>query len=170
LKRREWLVLECAMAVERSKRPTDAAEFLKGFFGVTKLQKSLLAAVAVLVTLSGFLWYRNYAAEGPAVAFEQLPIATQTQFKSLMEGGNREWQFYEQDNNMMALWDAVDQYADAYRLHPRNRDAVSALERTADAFLKATAGNPAQQQALADALAAKSEHLAKYPPVIALKP
>jgi hypothetical protein len=170
LKRREWQVLESAMAFERTARPKDAAEFLKGFFGVTKLQKSLLAVVAVLVVLSSFLWYRNYAASGPAVPFEQLPIATQTQFKTLMEGGNREREFYEKDNNLMALWDAVDQYADAYRLHPRNRDVVRALERSADEFLKATAGSAANQQAVADALAAKSEHLAKYPPVQALKP
>jgi len=168
LTRREWRVLQRALAFDRSVRPADAAEFLKLFFGVTRLQKSLLASVCVLALLSGFLWYRNYQAAGPAVPFAQLPAATQEQFKSLMTEGDNEWRFYLKDHNLVVLYDAIDQYADAYKLHPRNRNATRALQRAADAFLEATKGKP-EQQAVAEALAAKSDYLAKYAPLEAVK-
>jgi serine/threonine protein kinase len=170
LTRREWHVLQSAIAFDRAERPADAGEFLKKFFGVTPIQKSMLAAVCVLIVLAGFFWYRSYLASGPAIPFAQLPTETQQQFKSLMAEGDKEWQFYQKDHNLMILWDAVDQYADAYRLHPRNRDATRALERSANAFIDATKDQPDQQRAAAEALAAKSEYLAKYAPVVAVKP
>jgi hypothetical protein len=170
LTRREWKVLQSAIAFDRNARPTDAADFIKQFFGVTPIQKSLIAAMCVLVVLSGFFWYRSYQAAGPAIPFAQLPPETQQQFKALMTEGDREWQFYQKDHNLMVLWDAVDQYADAYKLHPRNRDATRALEKSANAFMDATKGQPDQQRAVAEALAGKSDYLAKYAPVIAVKP
>jgi len=169
LTRREWRVLQRALAFDRQTRPADAGEFLRLFFGVTRLQKSLLAAVCVLALVSGFFWYRSYQAGGPAVPFAQLPTETQEQFKSLMTDGDKGWQFYLKDHNLVILYDAVDQYADAYKLHPRNRDATRALERAADAFLEATKGQPEQQRAAAEALAAKSEYLAKYAPLESIK-
>jgi len=169
LKHREWRALENALAFQRAPRPTDAAEFLKQFFGVTRLQKSLLAAVVAMAVVAGFFGYRTYVEGGPVVPFAQLPPATQQQFNDLMSSGDREWQFYEKDKNLMALWDALDQYSDAYRVHPRNRKAVSALKRSADAFLTATKDDPAKQQQVAEALAAKSDYLAKYKPVMALQ-
>jgi hypothetical protein len=87
-----------------------------------------------------------------------------------MDGGNREYQFYEKDQNLMALQSATDQYADAYRLHPRNRDASRALQRSADAFLAATKDDPAKQAEVAEHLAATSDYLAKYEPIMALLP
>ena len=44
LKRREWRTLERALSLERKQRPRDAAEFLRQLAGVTRLQKSLIAA------------------------------------------------------------------------------------------------------------------------------
>ncbi len=77
LRRREWRTLARTLAFERAKRPRDAAEFLRLFFGNTRLRNALIAAVAALAVVSGVSWYRSYQASGPAVPFEQLPAATQ---------------------------------------------------------------------------------------------
>jgi hypothetical protein len=168
LKMREWRALEGALSFERVNRPVDAADFLKKFFGVTKLQKSLLAAVVVLALTAGFFGYRTYEEAGPAVPFNQLPAEIQTQFTEAMSGGDQEWAFYQTSQNLFALQNAIGQYAEAYRLHPRNRQAVSALERSADAFLAAAKDDRAKQVELADALAKTSDYLSKYKPVTEL--
>jgi len=168
LKMREWRALDSALSFDRVDRPVDAADFLKKFFGVTKLQKSLLAAVVVLALTAGFFGYRSYQEAGPSVPFAQLPAATQTQFTEAMSGGDQEWAFYQKSQNLFALQNAIGQYAEAYQLHPRNRQAANALERSADAFLAAAKGDQAKQVELADALAKTSDYLAKYEPVAKL--
>lgn len=165
LTRRECRVLECCLAFEREKRPQDAAEFLQRFFGATRLQKSLVAALVVLTIAAGVFAYRDYRQSGPAVAFESLPVAVQQEFNAVLADADTLWNFYQRDSNVMALNDALVQYAQAYRLHPRNRQATRALERAADAFL-ANARTPEQKRQAAEVLAKISqEHLAKYPPV-----
>ena len=166
LKRHEWKALESCLALDRARRPRDAGEFLKRFFGVTKLQKSLVAATVILTLAAAFLAYRNYQDSSPAVAFGALPVETQNQFNTLMAGGDKEWQFYQKEHNLMALWNSLDQYSDAYKLHPHNRTAVRALERSADAFLDATAGKPEEQKQAAEKLSQMSESLAKSPPLM----
>ncbi|MES1196651.1 MAG: hypothetical protein ABUL58_06880, partial [Steroidobacter sp.] len=65
-----------------------------------------------------------------------------------------------------ALQEAVEQYASAYDLHPRDRDAVRALKKVADAALDATRDNPDQQREFAKSLAERSTYLSKdYPPM-----
>jgi hypothetical protein len=166
LTRRECRVLEAALAFDRSKRPKDAAEFLSQFFGATRLQKVLVAAVVVLTVLAGVFAYRDYRQSGPTVAFEDLAPATQQQFTAAMSVGDTSWSFYARDRNVVALYDAVDAYADAYRLHPRNRKASSALQKSADALLEDVAKTPEQRKELAMGLMQKSELLAKYEPVV----
>jgi hypothetical protein len=166
LSRRECRVLEACLAFDRAKRPKDATEFLRQFFGVTRLQKSLLAATVVLAIVAGVFAYRDYAQSGPSVAFSALPAATQAQFTAAMAEGSTNWGFYERDRNVMALYDAVDGFAEAYRLHPRNRDATQALEQAADAFLEKVAQTPEQRREAAQALREKSDYLAKYAPVV----
>jgi hypothetical protein len=166
LTRRECRVLECALAFERSKRPKDAAEFLAQFFGVTRLQKTMVAAVATLTVLTAVFAYRDYRESNPTVAFEDLAPQTQQQFTEAMSVGDASWGFYERDRNVVALYDAVDAYADAYRLHPRNRKATRGLTRAADALLEDVAQTPEQRKALATGLMQKSELLAKYEPVV----
>jgi serine/threonine protein kinase len=166
LTRQECRVLEAALAFERSKRPKDAAEFLSRFFGATRLQKALVAAVVVLTVLAGVFAYRDYRQSGPTVAFEELAPATQQQFTAAMSVGDTSWNFYARDRNFVALYDAVDAYADAYRLHPRNRKATSALKRSADALLEEVAKTPQQRRELATGLMQKSEFLSKYEPLL----
>jgi predicted Ser/Thr protein kinase len=166
LTRRESRVLEAALAFDRSKRPKDAADFLSQFFGVTRLQKTMVAAVVTLAVLAGFFAYRDYRENSPTVAFEDLAPETQQQFSEAMSVGDTSFGFYERDRNVVALYDAVDAYADAYRLHPRNRKATRALTKAADALLEDVAQTPEQRKELATGLMQKSELLAKYEPVV----
>jgi serine/threonine protein kinase len=166
LKRREWRALERCLAFDEAVRPRDAAEFIRLFFGVTRLQKSLLAAVFALVLVSGYLWYQHYIETGPVVPFRDLPQATQQELRNTLMDADREWDFYQKDGNTFALWSAVDQYADAYRLHPRNRKAVKGLEKAADALLDRARTDPQMRGEVAKALAEKNEYLAKYEPVV----
>lgn len=168
LKRKEAQALERCLSFERKDRPKDAGEFLKLFRGVTALQKATLAATAVLAIASGYLWYQNYLETSPARPFEELPLATQQQFTELIKQGDEEWAFFERDdNNLTALQSAVDRYAQAYALHPRNRIAVKALRRTADAFLATPAAEqPEQRKEIAGYLQEQSDYYRKYEPVL----
>jgi len=166
LTRREARVLEATLAYERSKRPKDAADFLAKFFGVTRLQKTMVAAVALLTVATGVFAYRDYRENSPSVAFEDLAPETQQQFTEAMTVGDASWGFYERDRNVVALYDAVDAYADAYRLHPRNREAVRGLTKAADALLEDVAQTSEERKGLAEGLIQKSEWLAKYEPVV----
>ena len=166
LPRREWKTIERAVSFKREDRPQDADAFLKALRGVTKLQKSLIAATAVLATTAGYFAYSSYQEAGPEIPFAQLPSQTQLQFNAYMSDGDKLWSFYVKDKNILALQEAVEQYASAYDLHPRNRDAVKALKKVADATLDATKDNPEQQREFAKSLIARSTFLAKdYPPL-----
>lgn len=166
LTRRECRVLEAALAFDRAKRPKDAAEFLSQFFGVTRLQKTMVAAVATLTVLTAVFAYRDYRETNPTIAFEDLAPETQQQFTEAMSVGDVSWDFYERDRNVVALYDAVDAYAEAYQLHPRNRKATRGLTKSADALLEEVAQTPEQRKELATRLMQKSELLAKYAPVV----
>lgn len=167
LKRREWRTLERSLAFDVQRRPRDASEFIRLFYGVTPLAKTLLAAaVAALAIVSAYLWYANFEEAGPAQPLTALPAATQQQVLSLLNDGRTEWSFYEKDHNMMQLWSAVDRYAEAYRLHPRNRDAVKGLKRAADELLDRTDIDASTKREAASALEEKSEYLSRYKPVV----
>jgi hypothetical protein len=163
--RREWRVLQRCLSFDRRERPRDAAEFLRQLAGIRPLQKALIAASLVLALAAGFFAYRSYIEAGPAIPFAQLPADVQQQWKNSMSEGDQLWQFYQKDHNVFALQEAVEQYAAAYQLHPRNREASQALERVADAALEATKDNADQQRAFARGLAERSDYLAKYSPV-----
>jgi hypothetical protein len=166
LPRREWKTIESAISFDRAKRPQDADAFLKALRGITKLQQGLMVATLVLATTAGYFAYSSYRESGPEIPFASLPSATQQQFNTYMSDGDKLWDFYVKDKNILALQEAVEQYAAAYDLHPRNRDAVKALKRAADAALDATSGNPEQQKEFAKSLIERSAFLAKdYPPM-----
>ena len=165
LTRREARVLERCLSFDRAKRPQDAGEVLREMFGATRLQKTLVAATIVLAIAAAAFAYHDYVQSGPAIAFESLPAEVQEQFTAAMSEGDTSWQFYEQEQNIVALYDAIDSYAKAYRLHPNNRAATRALRKTADSLL-GLAKTPEQEREAARILADKSEYLAKYPPVM----
>jgi len=171
LRRSERQLIARCLDFDRSRRPRDAAEFLRLLTGVAPWLKVLAAAVIVLTVASGYLWYRNYQAAGPAVPFEQLEHTTQQQVRTDLAQGEQAWRFYRSQGIGNALTDALQFYSDAYRLHNGNRDAVGGLRRTADEILKQAHGDRQQLHDTAAQLAGASEFLKSYPPVVdALQP
>ena len=165
LKRKEMRAIESCLSLARKRRPQNAAEFLKLFRGVTALQKATIAATAVLAMVAGYLWYQNYLETSPAIPFGQLTAAKQEEFKGNMTQGNEAWQFFERDHITDGAVSAVEFYAKAYDVHPRNRDAVAALKKAADALL-GLPNNEKDRQALAKELQKKSIFYEKYAPVV----
>jgi serine/threonine protein kinase len=166
LKRKQARAIESCLSFERKDRPQNASEFLKAFRGVTKLQQATLAATVVLSLTAGYLWYQNYVETSPALAFSELPAPVQQEFRSAMQEGDEAWAFYEREHLADAIWSAILEYSQAYDLHPRNREAVAALNKAANAFLKEAGDDPAQRREVAQTLQSQSPHFRKYAPVV----
>jgi len=168
LRRRESRTLARALSFERARRPRDAAEFMREFFGSTRTRNVLIAAVVLLACAAAFLWYRNYQQAGPAVAFEDLPAEVQQKIKSDFAEGDEGWALYTQDTerNADGLASSLSFYADAYKTHPRDREAARRLKRSADEILKRARADPARLRETAQGLATLSDFLKTYPPVV----
>ena len=149
-----------------SSAPQNAGEFLKLFRGVTALQKATLAASAVLALAAGYLWYQNYLETSPSIPFSELPIEQQQAFRAAMKNGDEAWQFFEREQLGDALGTATLSYAEAYEIHPRNRDAVAALRKTADAVLKEVDDDRARRGEIARGLQSTSRYYLQYAPVV----
>jgi serine/threonine protein kinase len=165
LKRKEMRAIESCLSLERKRRPQDAAAFLKLFRGVTKLQKATLAAVAVLAIFAGYQYYQYYVETSPAIPFSALTADQQAKFNKYMADGNEAWKFFESEHMSDAADVAISDYADAYSIHPRNREAVAALKKAADAVLAAP-GDAKARQERATRLQSKSIFYEKYAPVV----
>lgn len=166
LKRKQARAIESCLSFERKNRPQNASEFLKAFRGVTRLQKITLAASAVLAVAAGYLSYQNYVETSPAIPFSELSAEVQSDFRAAMQQGNEAWTFYERDGFADAIDSALTKYAEAYDLHPRNREAVAALNRAADAALRAAGGDAELRRNIAQNLQERSPHFRKYSPVV----
>lgn len=166
LKRKEMRAIESCLSLERKRRPQDAGAFLKLFRGVTTLQKATMAAVAVLAIVAGYQYYQFYVETSPAIPFNELPSEAQKVFRAKMAEGNEFWGFYEREHQTDAAINAVDLYGQAYAIHPRNREAVAALRKSADTLLALPALDEGTRQALAKDLQTKSAYYEKYAPVV----
>jgi serine/threonine protein kinase len=165
LKRKQARALASCLSFERKDRPQNAAEFLKLFRGTAPLQQASITAAATLAIAAAYLSYQNYQESGPAISFSQLSSQQQQEFQQKMSQGREEWTFFEREGIGVALVAAIDLYADAYRIHPRNRDAVAALNEAAQALLQ-SAHTDEERRAFARDLQARSEHYRKYAPVV----
>ena len=166
LKRREARAIESCLSFERKHRPQNAGEFLKAFRGVTALQKATLAVAVVLALTAGYFRYQNYVETSPSIPFSELPAQQQQSFKEYMAQGDAAWVFFEREHSTYALPDALDFYAKAYDEHPRNREAVAALNKVADAMLDATGDDALERARVAREMQERSAHLRKYAPVV----
>ena len=168
VKRKEANAIERCLSFDRKLRPQNAGEFLKLFRGVTTLQKATMATAAVLAIAAGYLWYQNYLETSPAIPFEQLSIEDQQTFRERIEDANASWQFYADDHKMtFALNDAVQLYAQAYEIHPRNREAVAGLRKVADAWLQEAGDNRTMRAQVVETLRAASPRFySTYSPVV----
>ncbi|MGH8177019.1 MAG: serine/threonine-protein kinase [Steroidobacter sp.] len=166
LKRKQARAIESCLSFDRKQRPQNAAEFLKAFRGVAVLQQAALAATAVLALIAGYLWYQNYVETSPSIPFTELPVEKQRAFRENMRQGDEAWVFYERDRITNALTDdAIAHYAAAYDIHPRNREAVAALNRAAEEVLKIV-DDEELRRGFARELQKQSAHFKKYPPIV----
>jgi predicted Ser/Thr protein kinase len=166
LKRKEMHAIESCLSLERKRRPQDAAAFLKLFRGVTALQKATLAAAAVLAMVAGYQYYQYYVETSPAIPFEELSTQKQAEFKQYMTEADEAWKFFETEHLSDAAESAIKRYADAYDIHPRNRDAVAGLKKAADTLLALPELDKDARRALANHLYDKSAYYQKYAPVV----
>lgn len=166
LKRREARAIDSCLSFDRKQRPQNAGEFLKAFRGVTALQKATLAAAGVLAIAASYFWYQNYVETSPSIPFSELPVEQRQSFSEFMSQGDEAWAIFQREQNIYALTDAVQFYAKAYDEHPRNRQAVAALNRAADAMLDAAGDNAGQRTEFAQYMQRQSVHLRKYAPVV----
>jgi serine/threonine protein kinase len=127
----EWRAVCRALEFERPRRWQDAAQFRKAFAGTSRLLKVLLTVMALLVPLTAVLGYRYYIASGPAVAFQDLPAAAQTEIQKSLANGNEALDYVLRTRDFGPLDDAAAAFDHAYALHPRNRDASRGLDSTA---------------------------------------
>lgn len=164
LKRREWRAIQHGLTFDRSQRTQHAAAFLREFEGASRTRVALIATVAALALASTYLVYeesRKVIANQPDTAFSALPADAQQQFQDRMDEG----QMLESFNDYSS---ALDQYTAAYRLHPKNPQAVAAIEAlfTELFALGRQAGEAAQLDAVRANLAdvrAIDAHLANRP-------
>jgi hypothetical protein len=161
LPRRQWGLIERSVSFDRRQRPVDASAFLKSLFGITPLQKALIAVAIVLAGVAAYFGYARYQAAGPDIAFEQLEPKVQQEFREFMSKGNEAWGKYTGDNDV--YWtDALSYYSEAWNLHPRNRDVAGALRTLAKRVMET---HPANVAEVAQYLGENSSYLKDYAPV-----
>ncbi len=169
VKRREWKAIEKALAFERAERWPDAASFSKSLQGATPLQKVLAGAVAILAVAAAGLWYQNYRETQPTIPFEQLPDQQRADVQRWLAQGNESLRIVGESKIIEASADAAYEFAEAYRIHPRNPDAVKGLEEAADYFIEWWDAQPDRSAAALGelkAFQAKSDYYLKYRPLV----
>jgi hypothetical protein len=90
----------------------------------------------------------------------------QQQIRKDFADGDEAWAFYAQKGIANALTDSLSYYADAYKAHNGDREAVRGLKRAADEALKNARSDPSRLRDTARNLAGSSEYLKTYPPVM----
>ena len=166
LKRKQAHAVESCLSFDRRQRPQSASEFLKAFRGVTRLQQATLAATAVLAAVAAYVSYENYTETSPAIPFAQLSAEQQQDFRFNMQEGDEAWSNFAAGQGHYWLQPAIEHYVKAYDVHPRNREAVAALNRTADAVLEAAGDDEVQRRDFARKLHDQSPHFRRYAPVM----
>jgi serine/threonine protein kinase len=132
LNRRESRAIDKALAFDPRQRFADGGAFLHALRGVPLIQKTLVAAVGVLVLAAGGFWYRSYLASLPDVPLSQLPVEVQQDFATKIAEGNKSLAYIERTHDPIATQDAAVNFDKAYQLHPRDPQAVRGLKTAAN--------------------------------------
>ena len=125
LKRREWRALRRGLAFERKARSQDAAAFLRDLDGSPRLRIAAAVAATAIVASGAYAsydWYQTRLAELPDVPFTQLPASVQSAFTATLNDGDTFDRFGDSAS-------ALDRYVAAYKLHPRDPEAVARIEQ-----------------------------------------
>jgi serine/threonine protein kinase len=144
LSRSEWRAIEKALAFRRDRRWQDAGAFLKALDGVSRLAVGLGAAVAAAVVIAGYAGYQKYVQSQPDVPLTELSQSKQADFHKAMRDGADLWKFVQQNPNdslaVSVACEAVQSFAKAYQVHPRDPEAARALREGLD-FLSGKMGH-----------------------------
>jgi hypothetical protein len=135
--------------------------------GVPFIQKALVAVVCLLVLAAGGLWYRGYRESLPNEPLEQLPAQVQRDFLDKVRQGNESLEYLKRTHDITASADAAQYFADAYRLHAKDPQAVSGL-RAAAAYAIDWYGkfpDRAQARTQLERFAGKSDYYERYAPL-----
>ena len=167
LKRHEWRAIEKALAFDRAQRWSDGAAFLKELQGRTPLQKTLLAALAAAVIIAGVFGWQAWVDSQPAVPFNSLPPAVQTAFHDRIAQGEQSLAYVAKTGDVSASADAAQFFAEAYAMHPKNREAVRGLEKAADHAIDwfSKREDHAEARAELEKFRDKSDYYTKYAPI-----
>ena len=167
LKRHEWRAIQKALAFDRAQRWPDGAAFLKELQGRTPLQKTLLAALAAAVIVAGVFGWQAWVDSQPAVPFNSLPPAVQTAFHERIAQGEQSLAYVANTGDVSASADAAQFFAEAYAMHPKNREAVRGLEKAADHAIDwfTKREDHAEARAELEKFRDKSDYYTKYAPI-----
>ena len=166
LRRKETRAIErCLSSI--ADRPQNAGEFLKLFRGVTALQKATLAAAAVLALVAGYVFVPELCGDQPRDSVQRAPRlrSRQSSTTTWRKVIKRVAVLRARSASRTVPCRRIDFYAEAYNIHPRNRDAVAGLKKAADALLELPY-NEQNRQSLANDLHKKSIFYQKYAPVV----
>ncbi len=168
LRRYQWHAIARALEFDRRKRWQNAGEFLRAFEGKSVAALALGVLALILAIVAGSFWYQAQTAAGPSVPFEALSAADQAAFHQHMSDGDEEWRLFRQGT--ASEWqEAVNQYAQAYALHPRDPDATNALKKAADYMVDYVrqVSDPSIRLGMLKTLQAYSDFYTTYRPLTA---
>jgi predicted Ser/Thr protein kinase len=170
LKRREWRAIQRGLAFDRADRTPHAADYLRELEGSQRTWAIAAGLAVLLLATGGYVAYdqiQTTLQARPAVAFQMLPPETQADFQRYMTEAAALDRLGD-PGSALAL------YLQAYRLHPRNPEAVRAIgtffERiVATRTAPATMAKPEDLQVLREnlqAVMATDEFLATRPSLV----
>jgi len=120
-KRAEWAAVSAALSFDGTKRPADAAEFLKRFAPSRVRQVALAVSLASVLAAGAFIALYEPPV-GPEIPFEELPAPLQQQITRNVNDAERFLSFGDLDSAMQ-LFDAV------LTSHPGNLAATDGMDR-----------------------------------------
>lgn len=164
LSRREWRALASGLAFDGATRPASAGAFLRALDGTSPMRKVALGAALGLVLTTGYVIYDRTVEvldARPSQPFTALSAADQQTFTESMRDAGQAAGFGD-------LGGALALYIRAYELHPRNPDAVQALDNLVTVVERRAlqSGSKKERQIVADNL----ERLAGVDDFIASRP
>ena len=150
----QWRTIAASLELLREKRIDNASTFLKKYEGISKtiigLSASLVAAVVILGSIAIF----RQPDAGPEISFNQLPVAQQQKVVKALEQGREALQF--NDINGALIF-----FNQAYEIHPRNKQAVKALEEIVDIVV--SQHNNSVENTDREGLVSKVDIMLEYP-------
>ncbi|MFT7287927.1 MAG: serine/threonine protein kinase, partial [Halieaceae bacterium] len=146
----QWRAVSGCLKADRTLRPEDGDQFLTMFRPKSAWLRALTVLSVVLAITVVVVWVRAQQ-KRPDTPFEELPVDLQVRIEQFLDLGNEALSYRDVNG-------ALEHFADAYRLHPKNARAIDGheevVELIADSPLPETAGQLRRRQQQAEAMLA----------------